>query len=268
MDCPICHPAEARARLAAGGLIACLAALWAGLAGAAVPVDPLQSVQWASYYERHFSEGPVVFDERVRVLAPATAEDSMRVPVTVDARALDHVEEILVIADYNPIPVVLRFYPRRARPYIAFQVKLQQASPLRAAVRTTDGTWHLGGTWIDAAGGGCTLPSLASGSLDWAARLGEVYGRLWPPNDGGQRLRLRLMHPMDTGLADGIPAFYIDDLRLLDGAGGLHLQLLPFEPLSENPVFGFELGAGVDSAVELQARDNNGNRIRARLERP
>ena len=244
-----------------------LALLPLAAAAAEAPADPLGSVQWSRYHRAYFSDGPVVFDERVRVLAPATAEDSMQVPITVDARGLDDVHEVVVIADYNPIPLVLRFRPEQAQPFVALRIKLQQESPIRAAARTADGTWHVGGVWVDAAGGGCTLPSLASAKPDWAARLGEIYGRAWPDDGTTRRVRVRLMHPMDTGLANGIPRFHVEQLALTDAAGGRLLSLKVFEPVSENPVFGFDLhGATLaDGPLELSGRDNNANRFLARL---
>jgi len=250
-------------------LIPCLLFALAAHASVAAeaPPDPLGSVQWARYYDAYFSDGPVTFDPRVRVFAPERAEDSMQVPVTVDARELGDVREMVVLADYNPIPLVLRFKPQRAQPFISFRIKLQQTSPIRVAARTAGGTWHVGGMWVDAAGGGCTLPSEASSKPDWTARLGEIYGRLWPDDGNRQPLRVRMMHPMDTGLADQIPRFHIEDLVLRDADGSELWSMQVYEPVSENPVFGFDLhGADLTAGpLELNGRDNNANRFLARF---
>ena len=75
--------------------------------------------------------GAVVFDERVRVMAPASAEDALNVPVMVDASSLDaqeKVEEITVFADMNPIPRILNYRPTGAKPLIGLRLKLQQAN--------------------------------------------------------------------------------------------------------------------------------------------
>ena len=101
---------------------------------------------------------------------------------------------------------------------IGFRIKVQQSTPVRAAALTADGIWHLGGHLLEAAGGGCALPSVGSGDDDWSSRLGEVSGRLWNRQDGS-RLRFRTMHPMDTGLVPGIPAFYIETWRCLVSPG-------------------------------------------------
>ena len=80
-----------------------------------------------------------------------------------------------------------------------------------------------------------------------------------------QRLRLRIMHPMDTGLAPGIPAFFIEQLAVVDDKGAPMLQLETFEPLSENPVFSFDLPDLGQDALRVVGRDNNGNRIDAKV---
>ena len=111
--------------------------------------DPLASARWTDMEKAFLSGAPVLFDPRVKVVAPSTAENPMQVPVTVDATALPGIVEVVVFADFNPIVQVLRFFPEEAPAYLGFRVKLQQSTPVRAAVRTSDGVWHVGGTWVD-----------------------------------------------------------------------------------------------------------------------
>jgi len=248
-------------RLLAYGLL--LGLLSSTAVSAALPTDPLNSVQWETMYALFFKGQPVEFDSRIKIIAPEAAEDSLQVPVMVDASALSDVRKLLVFADFNPIPKVLEYEPLNAKPRIGFRFKIQQASPIRVAALDSQGTWHINGVWIDAAGGGCTLPSLGSADEAWASRLGEVHGRLWPRDDTKQRLRFSVIHPMDTGLADGVPVFHIDSINITDSQGELLARLLPFEPVSENPVFSLDLLAS--GPVQLSGRDNNGNRFEAEL---
>ncbi|WP_020649771.1 quinoprotein dehydrogenase-associated SoxYZ-like carrier [Solimonas variicoloris] len=235
-------------------------AAWVVPALAAPPDDPLRSPAWPYMAERYFAGQTVRFDAAVRVLMPGAAEDPLAVPVYVDAGALADVREILVFADLNPITTILRYEPGElARPSIGFRFKVQQATPLRAAARTGDGVWHLGGAWLNAGGGGCTTPSQASGSGLWKDRFGEIDARLWPRADGLRRLRLQLIHPMDTGLAGGIPAFYLETLALQDSDGRTLARLQTFEPVAENPLLSFDLrGRG---AVSIRGRDTQANRF-------
>ena len=228
-----------------------------------IPEDPLRSSQWETMYKLYMKGAPVVFDQRVKVLAPKAAENSLEVPVMVDVKALDGVQEVLVFADFNPLPKVLEFTPKGAEARIGFRIKLQQSSPIRAAARASDGTWHVGGMWVDAAGGGCTLPSVGSASPQWESRLGEIDAKLWAREDGSRRLRFSVMHPMDTGLAPGIPAFYAETIELTDDNGELLASIRPYEPVSENPIFTMDLPG--NTPIIVSGRDNNGNRFNAEI---
>lgn len=230
--------------------------------------DPLNSPQWAFMHEAMLGGEPFVFDNRVVVLAPASAEDALNVPVTFSVDSLGEVERVVVFADLNPIHKVLVYHPLRARVSLGFRIKIEQATPIRAAALTSDGVWHVGGTWVDAAGGGCTAPSYGRATGTWADTLGQVRYRRWQDDDDPvERLRLQVMHPMDTGLADGIPAFYIDQLRLSDDAGNDVAVLELYEPVSENPYFTFDIeAAGQDQRLRLSGRDINGNRIEQGLD--
>lgn len=229
-----------------------------------LPADPLGSVQWVHMASVFLSGHPVVFDQRVRVLAPGAAENAREVPLEVDATALDGVQRILVFADLNPLPKIMEFEPLGGtRPVLGFRFKVQQSTPVHVAVLTEDEVWHVGGVRIEASGGGCTLPSFASGEEAWVAHLGEVTAGLWP-REHGQRLKFRVIHPMDTGLAPGIPVFHITQIEVMDAAGRALGILRPFEPVSEDPIFSLDLN--VSGPVRLQGRDNNGNRFAALVE--
>lgn len=247
--------------------LACAATFFLASAGHTA-TDPLDSARWGDMQQTFFANQSVEFDSRVRVLAPLSAENSMEVPITVDASTLPDIEEVLVFADFNPILKVLTFEPLAANARLSFRVKLQQSTPVRAAARTKDGVWHVGGAWVNTTGGGCSAPSVGSASPEWQSRLNEVSGRLWEKEDGS-RLRLRIIHPMDTGLAADIPAFYIDSLEVRQADGTALMRIHAFEPVAENPLFTLDLPArykGLEK-VRVVGRDNNGNKVDAWVER-
>lgn len=240
---------------------ACLAV--SGPVQAAQGSDPLRSVMWETVREAILGAAPVEFDERVKVFAPLKVEDNMNVPVSVRVDGLPGVQEIVILADHNPIPKVLSFFPLQASPYIELRMKVQEATPIRAAARTIDGVWHVGGLRVDAAGGGCTAPSASQASKAWQDHLNELQGKAWKKADGRDRLRLRVVHPMDTGLVSGIPAFFIETMTIAAPDGAVLARLESHEPVSENPVFTFEMKGGGDYIVA--GRDNNGNELAARI---
>lgn len=254
------------------GLGAALLPAWLQAAADGFDGDPFQSFQWPELKKEFL--GPrarTVFDARVKVQGPAFAEDPMNVPITV-ATDLPGVQRMLVLVDRNPIRKVLELQPMAAQPAVSFRFKLEQASPVRALVQTADGLWHVGGTLVDSAGGGCTVAGVTRADGSWTQTLGQVSGRVFagasssPGADGAARLRLRIMHPMDTGLANGIPAFYISRLSVRDGADRELLRIQTFEPVSENPVFSFDFARPPPGPLRIVGVDNNGNRIDARVD--
>lgn len=246
-------------------ILLALALLLMPLMGNAAEPDPLNSVMWDYHRERMLGDAPVRFDDRVKVSAPPFAEDSRQVPIQVDASALDgDIVRILAWADLNPIPRIFDFHPSssRVQPVLALRIRVEQATPVRAAVLTRDGVWHVGSTRVEAAGGGCTAPSVVRAQAGWEDRLGEVLGGRFPRGEF-DRLRLEISHPMDNGLVDGIPEFYLEQAELRDSEGGLLARMELFSAISENPNLCFEVRGDTDTRVWL--RDNNGNEFDAAL---
>lgn len=232
--------------------------------------DPLGSMQWPGLRKEYLGAAPMQFSDAVLVRGPAFADDAMNVPLLVDARALANVgggvARLQVVVDRNPVRNVLTYTPHKALPMLAFRIRMEQASPVRAMVQTRDGTWHVGSTWVKASGGGCTVPGITRADGSWVKSLNQVQTKFfYNPVDGSRRLRLRVMHPMDTGLVAGIPAFHVEDLRMVDAVGEVWWALELHEPVSENPLITFELPVQGGQGFKVLGRDNNGNRIEAEV---
>ena len=232
--------------------------------------DPLGSMQWPTLRKQYLGDARMQFSDDVIVHTPAFADDAMNVPLQIDARKLSAVgggiQRILVVVDRNPIREVLDFEPLRALPMLSFRIRLEQASPVRAMVQTRDGQWHVGGVMANAAGGGCTVPGASRADGSWKTTLNQVQSRIFSNvMEGSRRLRVRVMHPMDTGLVSGIPSFHIERLELRDAGGEMWWRLALHEPVSENPLISFELPLEGPQEFRLQGQDNNGNRIEAEV---
>lgn len=201
-------------------------------------------------------------DPGIRLLAPTNAEDARHVPVLADATGLDGVERMVVTIDYSPFPLALVFHPGRALPLLGFGVKYEIAGPIRASA-LTGAEWTMGGAFIDAMGGGCSAPAVTHARPDWQDGFGEMRARLWA--DTG-RLRVSIRHPMDTGLAGGIPAHHLTDLTLTDARGADIAHLEIHEPLEENPVLTFLLPPDLaQGPVGITARDTSGFRFSGKV---
>lgn len=229
----------------------------------ALPPDPLKSGMWEAMADSFFP-GEVVFDDRVKLSVPAAAEDQFHVPVSIDASALaaEGVEEMALVADLNPIPHVLTFRPGAAEPFLGLRMKVEQTTPIRVGVRTKDGIWRVAAVVVEAAGGGCSAPAAAHGTKDWMSTLGETKVLANRMSDGETRLALRMRHPMDTGLANGIPVFHLSELNFSLASGEPLAELEISEPVSEDPTFNLRarLPQGAQ-AVEVKGRDTEGNRF-------
>lgn len=235
------------------------------IANTVLPDDPLNSVMWQNMAQRFFP-GEVIFDQRVIINAPYDAEDQMQVPITVDATQIENVEQIVALADLNPIPHILTLRPTRAQAFLGFRIKLEQASPVRVGVLTSDGVWHVNAVQVNAAGGGCTAPALAHGLDNWHQTLGETRAITRRESPGLARLSLRMRHPMDTGLAPGIPVFYMNKLNITSPDGEALAQIELFEPVSENPTLTLKplVEDNIDELL-VYARDTEANEFRFTL---
>ncbi|MBT8768457.1 quinoprotein dehydrogenase-associated SoxYZ-like carrier [Metapseudomonas boanensis] len=244
-----------RRSLLALALLGGTAPLWAAQ-------DPVESVMWSFFHKRLLEGQPFVYDEKVVLEAPPFAEDARQVPIQVDARAYSgQVVKIMAWAELNPIPQIFTFVPgERVAPMLAIRIRIEQATPIRAAVLTRDGLWHIGSTRIDAAGGGCTAPSVVRAEAGWEDRLGQVHGARFAHGDAS-RLRLRVDHPMDNGLTGGIPEFFINQAELRDAQGNPLATLELFPAVSENPTISLEVQGEIEARLWL--RDNNGNEFEA-----
>ncbi|KFE45646.1 quinoprotein dehydrogenase-associated SoxYZ-like carrier [Pseudomonas syringae] len=224
--------------------------------------DPVVSVMWAFFQQKLLKDAPYVFDENVILRAPPFAEDARQVPIEIDARAYQgQVLRILAWAELNPLPQIVDFQPgEQVMPWLAIRIRIEQATPLRAAVLTRDGVWHIGSTTIQAAGGGCTAPSVVRTQAGWEEHIGEVLGGRYPRQDFS-RLRLQISHPMDNGMVSGIPEFYLNHAELRDASDQLMASLELFPAVSENPMLGFDVrGSGT---TRLVLRDTSGNEFNA-----
>lgn len=246
-----------------------LALLWAGLqAHAGMPDDPFRSPMWEYNLERYLgTDIEVRHDARIDLQVPAFAEDSAQVPLTLDLTNFPHrPQRIVAWVDLNPVPHLFTYEPGVSPlRLIALNFRVQQATTVRAAVQDDEGIWHVASAHVDAAGGGCTAPSMTAANPDWERSFGMIHAGGFSRGDH-LRYKASVMHPMDSGMVDNIPAFFIEQVELRGAEAReplLHLTLS--ESAAENPMFVFEL-PHPPAAPLLWMRDNHGNVFKRRLE--
>ncbi len=230
------------------------------------PDDPLQSPFLPTVLQLVLPEGARVrFDDRVKVQFPAIAENQRQFPVQVDARAVPGVKRIIIFADLNPIQKAVEFAPHAAEAFIAIRIKLDQRTPVRAAVEVADGSWLLAGGWIDAAGGGCSAPPVSRVKGDWAQSLMQLRGRLWTtPGQKVARLALAVRHPMDTGFVDNVPSYWLESLQLR-ADGRLLADLALNASVAEDPAIMLMPHLLDGDSVTVRGRDSGGVELAGRV---
>lgn len=223
--------------------------------------NPLMDVMWDYMREQFIRDEPWQYSAGVQIILPEFAEDSTQVPVMVRHQIPD-ARKLILFADLNPIQHIATYeVDAGSLPNIGLQFRVQQATPVHALIQDGSGLWHVGRNYVDASGGGCTAPKTEAASDDWASNLGQIQGRLF--NRSTHRLKVQVSHPMDTGLVEGVPAFWLNEITLTDqDATALgHLNLS--SPVSSNPrlTFSFPKAQAPEGleGYQLQLKDNDGN---------
>lgn len=224
-----------------------------------------QTPMWDYFHQRLLDKQNFVFDDSIHISTPPFAEDARQVPVEVDGRSLQgQVSKIMLWAELNPIPVILSVTPsEQLDNFLAVRIRVEQATPIRAAFLMDDGLWHVGTGHIEATGGGCSAPSVTRAQEGWEKSLGQILGARYSRGNS-DHLRLRIAHPMDNGLMAGeAPEFYLDHAQLRDADGKVLADLELFPSLSENPTL--TLAVKGSPHTRLWFRDNNGNEFSREL---
>ena len=241
-------------------VLAALAVLaFTATATQAGPSDPMQSALWEDLRAEYLGEGPVDFNYNVTLAIPRTVEDAFSVPVMVRfSERIGPIEEVVVLAENNPIRAAARVFPRRTIRAVGMNIRLEQSTPVRAAARDANGVWHVASVRVEVMNpGGCT----AAGGEAGDNPLGQIAMKRFKRPDRSTRLKVGITHPMHTGLApdeDGeiIPAYYVDNLTVEDAAGPI-ADLETTAALASDPNFYFDLPDSLQS-VRVTASDTEG----------
>lgn len=127
----------------------------------------------------YFGDRPITVSDDLIVLdAPERAEDAAIVPISITAQIAQtderYIKTVYLIVDKNPGPLAgtFRFTPKSGRADLAFRIRINAYSPIRAIAEMNNGDLFMSRRFIKATGG-CSAP--AGADLDAAmARLGKI----------------------------------------------------------------------------------------------
>lgn len=222
-------------------------------------VDPYHSELWPDLKAAYLGDDPVVYDRGIRVILPRRVEEPHSVPMAVKfGDAGDDIQEIVVIAEKNPIQQVMRLRPHRPIESLSLNIRLEESTPVRVAVSRGDGLWYVGSTsTVLMSSGGCSTPN--DGAV--AGEVGAIALKTFERVGGASRVKIKINHPMETGFAsleDGtpIPAYYIDSVMISDESGPL-AELQTSAAMASDPTITLDL-PGAAQSLRIDATDSEG----------
>ena len=102
----------------------------------------------------------VVFVEDIRVIMQDHVEEPHEVPLIVKLpKRLHNFDRFILIIENNPIQQVIQLNPFKSIEALGMNVRMEDDSPVRAAILGKDGIWNIGSKMVFVASpGGCSSP--------------------------------------------------------------------------------------------------------------
>jgi sulfur-oxidizing protein SoxY len=219
--------------------------------------------------QAYFGDRPITqSDELIALEAPIRAEDAAIVPVSISAQIPQtderHIQTIYLFIDKNPGPLIGKFHftPKSGRADLAFRVRVNAYSPIRAIAETNDGKLYMSRRFIKATGG-CSAP--AGSDLDAAmARLGKIKLKTNGVSPVAEPLATQLMisHPNLSGMQmDQVtqlyaPAHFVRHVKVSFEGEEVFSAETGFG-ISENPSFRFYFVPESEGQLSAEVTDTN-----------
>jgi len=226
--------------------------------------NPIESPTFNDILKEIIKNDSYVFDDdNIKIKVPAFADNSIQVPIFVDAKNIKNAKRMILFADLNPIPRIIDMDLKSILPLVSLNVKIAQETPIRAIVLDDKNVWHIGSNNIKSFGGGCSVSSVSSSDTDFGKLLGKIKTEIFEVSKDTFRIKSSIFHPMETGLIFGNPEFYINKIVLKDNTNILSTMEL-FSPISENPRFVFETKSKSQNYI-IEFSDVDGNLFKSNI---
>ncbi len=216
-------------------------------------------------------------DDLIVLEIPDRAEDAAIVPISITAQIPQtdehYIQTIYVFIDKNPGPLAgkFRFTPKSGRADLAFRVRVNAYTPIRAIAETNDGKLYMSRRFIKATGG-CSAP--AGSDLDAAmARLGKIKLRTNGVLQLAEPAQAQLMisHPNLNGLQMNqvtqlyAPAHFVRHVKVSFNGEEVFSAETGFG-ISENPSFRFFFVPDSEGELAAEITDTKGLRFSQTLQ--
>ena len=226
--------------------------------------NPIDSPTFKDILKEYIGDQKYIFDDKnIDMKVPSFADNPVQVPIYVNGSKIKDAQEMIIFADLNPIPKVIKMKTDNFLPIFSTNIKVAQETPLRALIKDSTGLWHIGSININSNGGGCDISSQASADSEYAESLGKSKGKIFNKKEQ-KRVKFSIFHPMETGLVFGNVAFYIKKIEIRDKENQLLGKISTSAAISENPRITLETKKDLKE-LNLMFFDNDANEFELKL---
>lgn len=213
---------------------------------------------WPVIAEAFYQDRPVpAADGKIVISAPAQAEDSALVPISIQFAEAHGIARWTLFVDANPIMLTLTTHmPDTTRAFaLSTRIRLDANSKVRVVAEKPDGSLSMASVEIKTPGGGCG----GAVSQDEAALRASAGNIKLRQVEEGRATVLQIQHPMRTGFERTVygyyaKAWYLQKIEWLEAANNIMaLQLGP--GISANPYFKIDYPFDL-ATLAVQASDN------------
>ena len=228
-------------------------------------LDPEKSIMWPELSKMFLGEqANIIFEDRVKVIMQDHVEEPHEVPLIVKIPDYLHdFKEFILLIENNPIQQVINLKPFRPIESIGMNVRLENDTPVRAAVKDKNGIWHVGSKMVFVLSpGGCSSPSCdPTEEICDPGEIGNLALKNYDREAGAGRLKIKIIHPMDTGFVTSpegeiIPEYFISSISVNDAKGPI-AELETYAALSSDPVILLDLPEQGQS-IRVKVKDTHG----------
>jgi len=228
-------------------------------------LDPQNSLIWSDLQISLLGDdSKVTFVEDVKVIMQDHVEEPHEVPLIVKLpKRLHNFTKFILIIENNPIQQVIELNPFKEIEALGMNVRLEDDSPVRAAVLDENGIWNIGSKMVFVASpGGCSSPSCdPTVEVCIQGEIGRIAVKQYGREGQAERIKLKITHPMETGFVinvDGeiIPEYYVNKIHV-DDVNGPIADISTYAALSSDPVILLDLPEKGQS-IRVHVKDSQG----------
>ena len=206
----------------------------------------------------------VLFVDDIKLIMQDYIEEAHKVPLIVTLpKRLHNFKNFILIIENNPIQQAMSIKPYRSIEALGMNIRLEDDSPVRAAVLGDNGIWYIGSKMaFVASAGGCSTPACdPSVEVCETGTIGKIAIKQYEREAGAERIKLKITHPMETGFVTDlqgeiIPEYFVKNIHVDDNEGPI-ADITTFAALSSDPIILLDLPKKGQS-VRIHVKDSLG----------